>query len=261
MRIPLKAWYFRSTIDLKKVREKFPEFTVLHRDPLILEIGKDSWVLVTKFGGVVFWPFDEETAKKISQRIQETLEDPFLVKEVEDRLVVETEKGQQKVLFNEVWLASTPTVDQIRIVTMLLAQSVALEYLEIEVDSALRRFVPYLRALQEKGRANISSRKILQHIGFAGQTRYAVLANLTLFDKPDVTWESESIEQLYLQIYDLFDLPERQEATDRKLAFLADNTSHMYELLSTRKLLWLEWAVVILIAAEILAFALYEMLK
>jgi required for meiotic nuclear division protein 1 len=261
MRIPLKAWYFRSTIDLKKVRERFPEYQARHHDPLLVELGNGNWFLVTNFGGLVFWPFDETLARMVTTRIQETLDDPFLAKEVEDRLVVETDKDQQKVLFNEVWLPGTPTVDMIKIIAMLLSQSVALEYLEHEVDSAMSRLLPFLQQLREHGRLRMSNRKILQNIGFAAETRHAVLANLTLFDKPEATWESEHIEQLYLQLYDLFDLPERQEAIDRKLTFLADTTSNIFDFLSARKSQYLEWVVIILIALEIVGFALYEMVR
>jgi len=258
MRVSLRAWYFSSTVDLKKVRERFMEFPVLHADPLIIDLAQGRRVIITNFGAVVFWPFDEALARLVVGRIRETLDDPTLVEEVEDRLQVDVSHEQQKVLFNEVWLPGEPSLDQVRIIANLLAQSVALEYLEREVDAALQRFLPYLRELHENGRVRISTRKILRMIGFLGQTRHAVLANLTLFDKPDATWESESLEQLYKSLFDMFDLPERQEAIERKLQFLADSTSNLFDFLSTRNSLRLEWVVVILIAMELVAFVLYE---
>ena len=259
MRVSLRAWYFRSTIDLKKVREILAEYPARGQDPLILEVGEGRYLVVTNFGGLVLWPFDEALARAVASRIQETLEDPFLVEEVEDRLAVETGKGQARVLFNEVWLPEAPTLDQIRILSVTLAQSVALEYLEREVDTALQHFLPYLQQLRLEGRVRISTRRILKNIGFLGQTRHAVLANLTLFDKPDATWESEGLEQLYKALFDMFDLPERQDAIERKLQFLADSTNNLYDYISTRKSLRLEWVVVILIAAEIVGFVIYEM--
>lgn len=261
MRASLRAWYFHSTVGLKKIRELFPEFKLINADPLVLEREPGKWVVITDFGGLVFWPFEEGVARMVAERIKGTLQDQSLVEEVEDRLLVEDEKEQQQVLFNEVRLSGSTTPDQVRIIANLLAQSVALEYQELEVAGAVDRFLPYLRDLHEHGRVRISSRKILRIIGFMGRTRYEVLANLTLFDKPDATWESEKLEQLYKALFDMFDLPERQEAIDRKLQFLADNTSNLFDLLSTRKSHRLEWIVIALIAVETAVFLLYEMLR
>jgi uncharacterized Rmd1/YagE family protein len=260
-KIFLRAWYFRSTVDLRRVREKLKDFTLVHKDPLILQVQPGHWVVITRFGSVVFWPFEETLARRIAGLIQETLEDTYIVEEVEDRLLVEVGRDQQKVLFNEVWLPKLPTLEQVRVISNLLAQSVALEYLEKEVAAALQRFLPYLRELHAAGRVRISSREILRVIGFLGETRHAVLANLTLFDKPDVTWESEQLEQLYLSLFDMFDLPERHEAIEKKLQFLSDATSNLYVFLNTRKAHRLEWIVIILIAVELLAMVFYEIFK
>jgi len=260
MRIPLKAWYFRSTVDEKKVREKFSDFIFECDDPLILRSSGGSRVLITSFGAVVFWPFEENTARLVATRIQETLADPFLAEEVEDRLAVETQKGEERILFNEVWLSSEPTSAQLHIIALLLAQSVALDYLETEAVAAMESFSVYLKDLKENGHIGISTRTILQHIGFAMQTRYAVMSNLALFDKPPETWESESLEKLYRGLHDFFDLPERELSLTTKLNFLAENTSLLLDFISSRKSLRLDWAIVILIALEIFGFVIYEMI-
>ncbi len=261
MRIPFKAWYFVSTIDEKKVREKFADFTFESNDPLTLKIGEQTRVLISGFGAVVFWPFDESAARMVAERIRQTLSNPALVEEVEDRLVVETNKGEEKILFNEIWLASEPTGLQMKIIAMLLAQSVALDYLENEADSALERFSVYLDDLRKTGRIRIRPRSILKAIGFAMRTRHEVLANLALFDKPSETWESESLEKMYKGLHDFFDLPERQLSLSTKLDFLAENTTLLFEFLSSRKSQNLEWIVIILIAIELAGFVIYEMLR
>jgi uncharacterized Rmd1/YagE family protein len=259
MRLPFKAWYFRSTIDEEQVRQKFQEFTIEFLDPLVIKIDDSHRVMVTSFGAVVFYSFDEEIAKLVSSRITETLSDSFVVKEVEDRLIVETGKPEERFLHNEVWLKdddSAPT--QMRIIAMLLAQSVALDHLEREADNALRGFNQYLDDLREQGRIRMPARNILKNIGFAMQTRFMVLNNVALFDKPAETWESESIEDLYQGMQDFFDIAERQEVLATKLDFISENTRMLFEVLSSRKSHYLEWIVIILIAVEIVGFGLYE---
>jgi required for meiotic nuclear division protein 1 len=259
MRLPFKAWYFRSTIDEEAVRKKFPEFTIEFLDPLVIKIDDAHRVMITSFGAVVFFSFDEEIAKLVSPRIIETLQDSFVVKEVEDRLTVETGKPEERFLHNEVWLKdddAAPT--RMRIIAMLLAQSVALDYLEHEADNALQGFTQYLEDLRARGRIRMPARKILKNVGFAMQTRFMVLSNVALFDKPAETWESESIEDLYQGMQDFFDIAERQEVLAAKLDFISENTRMLFEVLSSRKSHYLEWIVIILIGVEIVGFGLYE---
>jgi uncharacterized Rmd1/YagE family protein len=262
MRIPFKAWYFRSTINEELVSGKFQEFTIEFLDPLVIKIDEAHRVMITSFGAVVFFSYDDEIAQLVSARITETLQDSFVVKEVEDRLIVETGKSEERFSHNEVWLKDddmAPT--RMRIIAMLLAQSVALDYLEREADNALKGFTPYLNDLSERGRIRISARKILKNIGFAMQTRFMVLSNVALFDKPAETWQSESIENLYQGMLDFFDIAERQDVLAAKLDFISENTRMLFEVLSSRKSHYLEWIVIILIGVEIVGFGLYEVLN
>ena len=262
MRLPFKAWYFRSTIDEEQVRKKFQEFTIEFLDPLVIKIDDSHRVMVTSFGAVVFFSFDEEIAKLVSARITETLQDSLVIKEVEDRLIVETGKDEERFLHNEVWLKDDETKPiRMRIIAMLLAQSVALDHLEREADNALQGFTTYLNELRERGKIRMPARKILKNIGFAMQTRFMVLNNVALFDKPAETWESESIENLYQGMQDFFDIAERQEVLATKLDFISENTRMLFEVLSSRKSHYLEWIVIVLIAVEIIGLGAVEVIR
>lgn len=261
MRIPFKAWYFRSTIDEELVRRKFLEYTIEFIDPLVIKIDDDHRVMVTSFGAIVFFSFDEEIAKLVASRIIETLKDPYVVKEVEDRLIVET-GTEDRFLHNEVRIKESDALPiRLRIIAMLLAQSVALDHLERETDTALQEFTPHLDDLREFGRIRMSARKILKTVGFAMQVRFTVLSNLALFDKPAETWDSESIEDLYQEMQDFFDIAERQEVMSTKLDFISENTRMLFEVLSSRKSHSLEWIVIVLIGIEIVGIGLVELVK
>jgi required for meiotic nuclear division protein 1 len=261
MRIPYKAWYFHGTIDEGQVRKRLSDFTIETEDPLVVRVDEQYRALVSSFGAVVFWPFHEETARMLTARISQTLHNPRVVEEVEDRLTVETGKSEVRFFHNEIWLTGETNPVQLRVIAMLLAQSVALDYLEHEADEALQGSSEYLQNLREHGRIRISGKRILKSIGYAMQTRHAVLTNLALFDKPPETWESEAIEVLYQGLHDFFDLPERQEVMNAKLSFMSENTAMLFEVLSARKSQYLEWIIIILIAAEIVGFSLYEFLR
>jgi uncharacterized Rmd1/YagE family protein len=260
MRLPFKAWYFRSTIDEELVRRKFTEYTIEFIDPLVIKIDENHRVMVTSFGAIVFFSFDEEIAQLVASRIIETIRDPFVVKEVEDRLTVETGAPEDRYLHNEVHIKDSDSLPiRLRIIAMLLAQSVALDHLERETDSVLQGFTQHLDDLRVRGRIRMSARRILKNIGFAMQVRFSVLSNLALFDKPAETWDSESIEDLYQEMIDFFDIAERQEVLSTKLDFISENTRMLFEVLSSRKSHSLEWIVIVLIGIEIIGLGIVEL--
>jgi uncharacterized Rmd1/YagE family protein len=261
MRLPFKAWYFRSTIDEDLIRRKLPEYTVEFMDPLVIKIDDEHRVMITSFGAVVFFSFDEEIAKQIASRIIETLNDPYFVKEVEDRLIVET-GNKNRFFYNEILIKEDSELSsRLRIIAMLLAQSVALDHLERETDTVLQGFTQYLDDLRVHGKIRMSGKRILKTIGFAMQVRFSVLNNLALFDKPAETWESESLEDLYREMQDFFDIAERQEVLSTKLDFISENTRMLFEVLSSRKSHSLEWIVIILIFIEIVGIGVVELLQ
>jgi uncharacterized Rmd1/YagE family protein len=260
MRLPFKAWYFRSTIDEELVRRKLPEYTVEFLDPLVIKIDDDHRVMITSFGAIVFFSFDDEIAKLVASRILETIKDPYVVKEVEDRLIVDTGK-EDRFLHNEIRIKENSELpSRLRIIAMLLAQSVALDHLERETDAVLQGFTRYLDDLRETGKIRMSGRRILKTIGFAMQVRFSVLSNLALFDKPAETWDSELLEDLYQEMKDFFDIAERQEVLSTKLDFISENTRMLFEVLSSRKSHSLELIVIILIFIEIIGLGVVELI-
>lgn len=248
-----------SFIDLKKVKERYPSKIDRLTDPIHLKIEENQNVCITSFGVIVFWPFDPKVAEDVLSDLSPIIVNPQVVKEVEDRLVVATDMEESKVLFNEIWLKGEPTFDEINLITLLLAQSVALDFIEIQVDETLERIEKYAATLRDKGRLAMSNKTVFRNIGFALDIRHRVLGSLALLDKPDATWDSEPLERLYTQLYRNFDLTHRHQTVMRKLEFISDNTHFLYEALSTKRGLQLEWAIVILIVIEIFIFGISEL--
>ncbi len=255
----LQACYLSSQIDLKKVRDRYPGRCQHLSDPMHMTFGDGKLVCITSFGVMVFWPFDSDVASQAITALKPFVSDRTAVDEVKDHLVVSTAMNESKVLFDEIWIEEDPSFDQISLISQLLAQSVALEHLENEVDGALDRVQKQVRSLRKRGRLAISDKSVFKSIGFAMDIRHRVLTNLALFDKPDAIWESEELERLYTQLYNHFDLEDRLRTIQRKLTFLSDNTSFLYEFISTRKSHKLEWIIIYLIAFEIALFLGFEL--
>lgn len=249
----LQADYFEGQIDLKAFCATHPHHPILGTNPLVLEPQKGSFVFLSRFGGVVFWDCPEALIRQIHEELKSLPGLSLLEEQARDFLRVKVGAEEDSVGFSEVLLREL-TLEKLRIVSLTLAQSVALDHFEGAVSRAMARFQPVVRALSHQGKLKLPHREVLRIVGFAMEVRAAVLDNLTLFDDPPETWESESLAHLDGALYDQFDLEERLGAIREKLAYLHDAGATFLGLLDTRKGWRLEWIIILLILVEILLF-------
>jgi len=255
----LKADYFEGQIDIRGFRARYPHYPVLSSNPMVLEPERGSWIYVVRFGAVVFWNCPDPLVETFLKDLQELPGAGQRMVSAQDSLVVRVGAEEDLVDFSSVWLREL-TLEKLRIVSLALAQSVALDYFETAVSAAMARFQPVVRTLRAEGRLSLKHSEALKLVGFAMEIRSVVLENLTLFDDPPESWESESLAHLDSALFDQFDLEERLGAINKKLTYLNDAGSTVMEVLNNRKNLRLEWIVIILILIEILFFVWKEML-
>jgi uncharacterized Rmd1/YagE family protein len=246
----LQADYFEGQIDLKAFCASQPQHPILGTNPLVLEPQKGSFVFLARFGGVVFWNCPGPLIRQIHEELKSLPGLSNLEEQARDFLKVKVGSTEDSVGFSEVQLREF-TLEKLCIVSLTLAQSVALDHFEGAVSQAMARFQPVVQALSHKGRLMLPHQQVLRIVGFAMEVRAAVLDNLTLFDDPPDTWESESLAHLDSALYDQFDLEERLGAIKEKLAYLQDAGATFLGLLDTRKNHRLEWIIILLILVEI----------
>lgn len=253
----LVADYYEGRIEGREFRAKCGHHRVLSANPLVIEPEQGSFVYLAKFGAVVFWNCSESVIASIHGELGGMATPGARVEGVRDQLTVHVGAHEEHVGFSEVWLRDF-TLDRLKLVSLALAQSVALDHVEGSVREALAKFEPVMAGLARHGRLFLTHLQAMKIIGFTMETRAAVLEDLTLFDDPPETWESESLAHLDSDLFDQFDLDERLGAIQQKLAYLSDAAARMTELLATRKSHRLEWIVIILIAVEIVFFLLEQ---
>ena len=252
VRMQVRAVYLEGQIDLREFRKRHADPMVLSADPLILKAGPAGFIAVTKFGGVVFWNCSMEAQRAWLAEIAEAM-GPARAELLDESIDVLVGAQENTVTFNEVSLREL-SLPRVSILSLALAQSVALEYLEREVAAAFHRFEPVVTELEATGNLRLPVGDALRAIGFALKVRSSVLANLTLFDKPPETWESEILERLDNQLYDFFDLEERLSAINQKMAYFTDMSSTLTGLLNQRRSQRLELAIIALILLEVIIF-------
>jgi uncharacterized Rmd1/YagE family protein len=249
----LVADYFEGQIDLKAFRSQFTHYPVLCANPLVIEPEAGSYIYLEKFGGLVFWNCSPTTINTLLGEIGELENMGTRVEAVRDILKVHVGGEDERVDFSDVWIGDL-TLGKLKIISLALAQSVALDHFEGTVKRAMAGFSPVMRDLSHYGKLFLSRHETLKTIGFAMEVRAVVLDNLTLFDAPPETWESETLAHLDSALFDHFDIEERHSAIQQKLSYLSDAGARVMDVLTTRKSHQLEWIVIALIAVEVVFF-------
>jgi len=247
----LQADYFNGHIDLKAFCAANPHYPVLSTSPMVLEPQKGSYVYLSRFGGVVFWNCPEALIRQLHEELKALPNLEGVEEQTRDFLRVKVGAAEDSVGFSEVHLREF-TLEKLGIVSLALAQSVALDHFEGAVSRVMARVQPVVEVLAREGRMTLPHREVLRFVGFAMEVRATVMNNLTLFDDPPETWESEALAHLDSALFDQFDLEERLGAIREKLAYLQDAGTTFRGLLDTRKDQRLEWIIILLILVEIL---------
>jgi uncharacterized Rmd1/YagE family protein len=249
----LRAEYFRGQIDFRAFSARHPHHRVLSTNPLVLEPEAGVWVYLARFGAVVFWNAPRRVVEEILHDVEALPGTGLRAETARDDLRVHLRAETDRVDFSEVWLRDL-TLDKLKIVSLALAQSVALDSVEAEVSRAMARFGPVVTALRDEGRLVPGQKELLRTVGFAMAVRATVLDTLTLFDDPPETWESEALAHLDGALFDQFDLEERLAAVNQKVAYLQDAGATVLDVLARRKDQRLEWIIIILILVEVVLF-------
>lgn len=253
----LRAEYFQGQIDFKAFCAAYPHHRVLATNPLVLEPEAGTWVYLSRFGAAVFWGASPAVVTSVLQDLARLPGTGARVEAARDDLRVHLGAEADRVDFSEVWLREL-TLDKLKVVSLALAQSVALDAVEAEVSQALARFGPVVTALRDEGRLVPGQKELLRTVGFAMAVRAAVLDTLTLFDDPPETWESEALAHLDGALFDQFDLEERLAAVNQKVAYLQDAGATVLDVLAHRKDQRLEWIIIVLILVEVVLFVWKE---
>jgi uncharacterized Rmd1/YagE family protein len=92
---------------------------------------------------------------------------------------------------------------------------------------------------------------MLKLLGNALLVQHRVSGRVAVAEKPDALWERPDLDRLYARLEDEYELKERVDALNRKLAVLAETASTLADIIDTRRSVRLELVVIVLIAFEV----------
>jgi uncharacterized Rmd1/YagE family protein len=250
----LLSVYLGESIDLKKMQENLKKYPYITRElPIILKIAQGQYAVLTKFGVVTFWNVPKRQREEFIREIS-----PFVEKFDQNFAYFDTLKvliGREKedVKFGKVFLTKIDK-EKVQVISFVISQSVALERYEKEIEqrvSELEKLIIYLRLGKL---ANIQEKELLREIGDILAVRQSTISHLSLFDKPETTWEREELEKLYNKLFYEFELGDRFDILNEKIKFLSDHNKLLLDFISSKRGQFLELIIVVLIFIEVLIF-------
>jgi uncharacterized Rmd1/YagE family protein len=225
--------------------------------PLAIRVGKSGVAVLFRYGVAVLIglsPQDEsDFLEKLTPRIGGKLK-RFEEETASVALTIETEDQVQAGGPIQVRDMSP---ERLLVIADVLAKSVVLAHDEREVAKVFEVIEPFSKELADHGRTRRSRKGMLKLLGNALLVQHRVSGRIAVAEKPDALWDRPDLERLYARLEDEYELKERVDALNRKLAVVAETANTLADIIDTRRSLRLEVIIVVLIAVEII-IAFYQ---
>jgi uncharacterized Rmd1/YagE family protein len=232
---------------------------VLSTSPLAFPAGANGVATLFRYGVVVLiglTPLEEDT---VLRSLRPRITGPFKIPDEETATIEISAEREDQIPPGGPIFIKTMSPERLVTISEALAKSVVLARDEREVTSVFERIEPFARELADNGRTPGGRRAILQHIGHALLVQQRVSGPVAVAEKPDVLWDRPDLDRLYARLEDEYELKERADALNRKLAVVAETAKVLTDIIDTERSLRLEFIIVVLIVLEIV-IAGYQMI-
>jgi len=216
----------------------------------------DRYVVVHDFGAIVFFDFGKDEREVFMTKLLGSLPMEPHPPLVEDYIVEVRENADAGVKFDRVIVPSLDAIS-VELLSIVIAQSVAMDYYEEDVRAAYARVEGFATSLVERGSIKLSTREIYRFVGSVLAVRNQIAMTLSLLDEPPETWEKELYDRLYRALRTAFEIEDRHRTIEYKIQLIQQNLEIMVNLVQTRRGHLLELTVIALITFEVL-FTLFE---
>jgi required for meiotic nuclear division protein 1 len=225
---------------------------VLATTPLAFRVNENGVAILFRYGVVVLIGLNALEEDEFLRGLQSRLVAPFARREEESATIeLASEKDDQIPPGGPICLQSL-SPERLILVGEALAKSVVLARHEREVAAVFDMTEPFARELAKSGQMRGGRAAILKHIGNALSVRHRVSGPVEVSEKPDILWDKPQLERLYARLEDEYELKERAESLNRKLAVIAETAQVLTDIIDTRRSLRLELIIVYLILFEVL---------
>jgi uncharacterized Rmd1/YagE family protein len=219
--------------------------------PLSFKVGERGLVVLFRYGAAVLFGLDADSEAETLRGLTTRVTGQEAVPEDEVAQIRIAPDEEEQITPSGAIQLRAATPEHLLIVADALAKSVALARDERQVSAVFDAIEPFATGLAAHGRSPGGRTAILRMIGRALLVQHRVSGRVAVREKPDILWDRPDLERLYSRLEDEYELIERAETLDRKLAFISASASALVELKDADRSLRLELIIVILILAEL----------
>src|SRR6266403_2681732 len=228
------------------------EGQILSSAPLAVRVGGNGIAVLFRYGVVVLIGLSPEEETDFLERLRDRIFGKFTPPEEEWAKIQVAKEAEEPIPVGGPILVKELSVERLLLVSDALAKSVVLGRDEREVANVFDTIEPFAHELAKFGKTSRNRTDLLKLMGNALLVQHRVSGRVAVGEKPDVLWDRPDLERLYARLEDEYELSERVETLNRKLAVIADTASTLADIIDTKRSLRLEIIVVFLIAFEIL---------
>jgi required for meiotic nuclear division protein 1 len=234
------------------------EAEALSAMPLAIRVGKAGVAVLFRYGVAVLIGVtpDEETG--FLESLKPRIDGKLARREEESATLALTGETEDQVSSGGPIQLRDMLPERLLVIADVLAKSVVLAHDEREVAKVFEIIEPFAKELADHGRTRRDRKGVMQLIGNALLVQHRVSGRVAIGEKPDALWERPDLERLYARLEDEYELKERVEALNRKLAVVAETANTLADIIDTRRTLRLELIIVALIAFEVV-MTLYQL--
>ncbi len=219
--------------------------------PLAVQVGKTGIAVLFRYGVVVLIGLSPRDETGFLERLTPRIGGKLARFEEETAIVALASEAEDQVQAGGPIQLRDMSPARLLVIADVLAKSVALAHDEREVAKVFEIIEPFAKELADHGQTRRDRRGVLQLIGNALLVQHRVSGRVAIGEKPDALWDRPDLERLYARLEDEYELKERVDALNRKLAVVAETANTLADIIDTRRSLRLELIVVVLIAFEI----------
>ncbi|WP_299242964.1 RMD1 family protein [uncultured Aquimarina sp.] len=240
-----------DTISIRNCKNDFEaELLFYDSDELFYEWFQGQYIYVFKYGVVCFYNINKDETERISNEI--LMYAKGIVKEdIPGNINVVIGGTVNKVSIGTITLKEC-SVESLRLVMLNVSQSVALDHYANVSEQILEDTRLHTTYLEEKGKLDISGKKLKKYIGRVLNIKNKISENLYIFDSHDVTWDDETLNKLDQDLKRVFDLKDRYRSIHDQIEIIKENLELFKDIMFHRESSKLEWIIIILILVEVI---------
>jgi uncharacterized Rmd1/YagE family protein len=225
--------------------------------PLVVAAVERGYAVLFRYGAIVVFGLEPVEEATFLMQLESLVIDPFSTRETEDVILQLEPTGAGRVENGTIWLQAF-SIECLQIVADVLAKSVVLAHYEAGTASVFDQIEPFAASLQRNTKNERQGKELLRQLGRTLSIQHKIVGRVEIIDKPELLWDSPTLERLYRRLEDEYEIRERHLALERKLELISRTAETVLDLLQHNTGLRVEWYVVILIVVEIM-LSLYDL--